>query len=425
MNKRLRAKRRFLRDIEIKEKKKLQLAEDNSYDYVFQLKHFVDVLPKCLKGVSWKASVQNYYMTAIRKMYQDYTSIVKERKLPNVISTENKSIHERGKERIIVSIHIRDRVIQKVLCDYLLVPILLPKLIYDSGASIKNKGVSFARSRMLKHLKEAIKEYGTDFYVLSFDFKSFFDSIPHKTCRMMLERYIYDKEIVEITMDIIKSPYFSKVKKIKNKEQREIELEKLRNDEYCGICLGSQVSQIMALIAPNDLDHYIKDKRKIKHYIKYMDDGIILAKTKEELNDLYEGMKDVCNNLGLVFNAKKTHITKIRKGFTFLKVRYFVTDTGKIVRKLVRQGTVRMRRKLKKFRVKVDNGEIDLDNVYDSMQSWLEHAKIANSYTTVKNMMKLYKELFGGYKITKKWKNGGNANVQADKWAEYRWCCNS
>lgn len=77
-----------------------------------------------------------------------------------------------------------------------------------------------------------------------------------------------------------------------------------------------------------------------------------------------------------------------------------------------------MRRKLKKYVAKVENGDMTLDDVYASMQSWLAYAKIANSYHTVNSMLKLYDELFGGYKITEE----GKKNVlQVDKWAKYRW----
>jgi len=58
------------------------------------------------------------------------------------------TIKERGKDRKITPIHINDRVIQKVLCDYLLTPLFTPKLIYDNGASLPNKGVSFTRKRV-------------------------------------------------------------------------------------------------------------------------------------------------------------------------------------------------------------------------------------------------------------------------------------
>lgn len=88
-----------------------------------------------------------------------------------------------------------------------------------------------------------------------------------------------------------------------------------------------------------------------------------------------------------------------------------------------------MRRKLKKFRRLVDIGRISLDDVYNSIQSWLAHSKIALSYRTKKSMLKLYNELFNGYRITKKWehmKGGKNSELlQTDKWRDLRWNCDA
>ena len=425
MRKLYRAMKKIERSKAQKEKKRIENQKDYTYDKTYTYQHFIEKIPDCMKNVGWKASVQNYRINGITKTYNDYLSM-KERNLPRSVSDKNMDISERGKSRNITPIHVKDRMIQKVMCDYALVPIIRTKLIYDNGASLSGKGVSFSRNRMTYHLIKAIKEYGTDFYVLSFDFKGFFDSIPLKTCRMMLERYIEDKNIIDVTMEMIKQPHLVKILKIKDKQLQSEELKKLNNDEYCGICLGSQVSQIMALIVANDLDHYIKDFCRRKYYVRYMDDGIILGKTKEELQELLKGMNEVCDFLGLHFNHKKTHITKIHKGFKFLQVRYWVTDSGKIVKKLARPGITRMRRKLHKFKKKVDNGTMTLDNVYDSTQSWLAHSKVANSHNTVKNMMKLYRELYGGYRMSKGWKkkNRRDKNVlQVDKWAKYRWCC--
>ncbi|MBR4589369.1 MAG: RNA-directed DNA polymerase [Bacteroidaceae bacterium] len=425
MNKKLRIKKKK----EIIKNRKLEKlkSQQNEYtfDKVFTLQHFVKVYPKCLLGVRWKASVQRYITNSVSKLYNDFL-LTKERKLPKPVSDKEVTIYERGKPRTITPIHVKDRVTQKVLCDFALVPILSKKLIYDNGASLKGKGVMFSRNRALKHLYSAVREYGTDFYVLSFDFKNFFDSVPHKTCREILERYIYDKEIIDITMDVIKSPHRTRINKIKDKNEKIRMIKMLDNDELYGICLGSQVSQIMALIIANDIDHYIKDVKKCRYYVRYMDDGIVFLKTKNELIQLHKELKNICDRLGLRLNDNKTHITKIRKGFTFLKVRYCVTDNGKIVKKLTRKGIVRMRRKLKKFKRKVDNGEMTLDNVYDSIQSWIAHSKIANSYKTYKSMMKLYNSEYNGYRITKKWNNIGGKNselLQTDKWSKYRWGC--
>ena len=423
MRKSLRAKKRKER-IQQKQLDKMRIEQaDYTYDKVFTFQHFISVLYKCLRGVGWKESVQKYAVYAVSKMYTDYLSI-KNRKLPKPISSRNVKIYERGKERIITPIHVRDRVIQKVLCDYALTPILAKKLIYDNGASLKGKGVSFSRNRVFQHLRNAIKEYGIDFHVLSFDFKDFFNSIPHRTCRKILSKYIYDKEIVNITMDVIKSHHRAQILKIHDPKEKQEQLRKLENEELSGICLGSQVSQAIALIIANDIDHYIKDIKKCKYYYRHMDDGVVFLKTKEELHALFDGMKEISDNLGLEFNTLKTHVTKSSKGFTFLKVRYFVPDSGKIVKNLTRKGITRMRRKLHRFYHKVQSGELTLDNAYDSMQSWLAHSEIASSYKTVKSMFNLYKKLYNGYRLQKKKPGGKNSELlQVDKWAEYRWGC--
>ena len=348
-------------------------------------------------------------------------------RLPHYASVNRIVLYERGKKREIVPITIWDRMLQRVLCDNALIPVLESKLIYDNGASMKGKGVDFARKRLMHHLHKATLEFGSDFYALVFDFKIFFDSIPHQTCFNILNENFKDKHIVNLTMDIIKSYEKSQIWQIKDADIRREKLNNLNANKSKGICLGSQVSQILALVVPNKLDHFIKDHEKVKHYMRYMDDGIIFAKSKSFLKKLFSKMKEICKELGLIFNEKKTAIVKAAKGFTFMKVKYRVTETGKIIRKLTRAGIVRMRRKLKKFKRKVDSGDMTLDDVFSSMQSWLEHSKIAMSYNTRKSMLKLYDDLFDGYKITNKWKRmkGGKDGeiLQTDKCREFRWDC--
>ena len=96
---------------------------------------------------------------------------------------------------------------------------------------------------------------------------------------------------------------------------------------------------------------------------------------------------------------RKVPVKNVTKGFTFLKVKYRISN-GKTVKTLVRSGIVRMRRKLKKLSRMVGKSKTTKDDVYASVQSWAAHARIARSYHAVRNMMKLYDELFGGYRIT-------------------------
>lgn len=385
-----------------------------SYDEVFTYRHFIDSYRKCLHGVSWKPSVQRYMLSCVRRTYAEHQSMMRH-KLPPTMYHGDVVIRERGKQRIITPIHIRDRVVQKVLCDNLLTPLIAPHLIYDNGASLPGKGTAFSRERMDMHLREAIHEYGPDFYVLRFDFKSYFDSVPHETCRRVLERYIPDAALVEMTMDIIKAPYRQRAKRDREK------LAMLDAGQGRGICLGSQVSQLMALVVPNDIDHHIKDRRRIRHYIRYMDDGVVLGETKEELTKLLEEIEGIAGDLGLSLNRKKTCIVKASEGFTFLKTRYRVTGTGKLIKRLSRDTVARMRRKLKRYRHLVDEGRMNVGDVFDSVRSWDERARLARSYRTRGRIYRLAGDLYGR-DMEEMLKRRRRGKVQIDKWREhYLW----
>ena len=347
--------------------------------------------------------------------------------IPRISTVKDVRIRERGKTRVITPIVIKDRVCQKVLCDYSLTPIMLDSLIYDNGASLPGKGVDFARARMHLHMCEAIRKFGDKFYALTFDFKSYYDSIPHYSCRNVLSKIYREAVMVDMIMKVIKSYHEVRIKPVKDTNKRAKLKRKLDSDMSVGICLGSQVSQMLALLVPNDLDHYIKDVCGVRHYIRYMDDGVLLAGSKDELRTILGGMKDVCKRLGLVLHEKKTRIVKVTRGFVFLKRKYSVCGRKLIVR-LVHGGIVRMRRKLRKFARLVGCGKMSLDDVYNSFQSWVAHTNGTMSYKTMKSMMRLYNELFGSYRLTKKYKHiakevDGNGILQADKWAKYRWCC--
>ena len=432
LNQRERIQKRIKRDKEYRAAKKAERNEEtkaDNYDKVLTIQNYYKALIKCRKGVMWKGKPQKYCQTSISKISATF-DYIKDYTLPPLENTSHIILYERGKKRIITPIQFSDRITQRVLCDYSMIPIIHPSLIYDNGASTEGKGTDFARKRAEKFLREAINDYGENFYILTFDFKSFFDSIPHITCYNVLNKYYTDNRIVNLIMEVVKSYQRPNILTIKNDSERELLLNLLENNQMKGICLGSQISQILALVVPNQLDHYIKDDKRMKRYVRYMDDGIIIHQDKKVLQELYLGMKEVCNILGLTFNEKKTKIVKATKGFSFLKIKYRVAGK-RIIKTLVRSGIVRMRRKLKKFKKKVDCGEMKLDDVYNSMQSWLAHAKLANSYHTVKSMLKLYNDLFGGYKITKQYfrkqkRKGGQNNeiLQSDKWADFRWDSN-
>lgn len=426
-----RIQKRIQRDKERKFQQKLEKYKDcNDISKVINMKNGLDSIQECKKSVNWKGTVHKYNQTAPLILKEDvdelHTGVA-----PKPYKTYKEEIRERGKTRIITPIAFRDRIIQRMICEYMLLPVVEDVLIYDNCASRKNKGTVFARERLLKFLNKNIKDYGDDFYILITDFKGFFDSIPHQTCYNVLNQYFISNILIDIVMQIIKSYYHFVIDEKDTKYLQEQIKQDLKDNKCNGLCLGSQISQILALLVPNILDHFIKDKCAMKFYIRYMDDSVTIHHDKKVLYNLYNNMKMVVNKLGLKFNDKKTKIVPARKGFTFLKIHYKV-DGKKLISTISHSSVVRQRRKLKKLHKKILNGERDYDDVYRSMQSWLGTLRFANHhYHTEKAMIKLYDELFDGYKITDKYfkrnliRNGAKIYdlqvLQNNKWQEFYW----
>lgn len=419
---------RIERDKARRQQKKLEKNADyNDLNKIFTLKNHLEAVKICQKGVMWKASAQNYSREAIF----NGVTIVDTYKNGNVIPLrrmKKEEIRERGKLRIITPIHFDDRVPQRMMCNYSLVPMIENVLIHDNCASMPNKGIDYARKRVDKFLSKAQKLWGNEFYALVTDFKDFFGSIPHSTCYTVLNELYDNKDIVDLLMKIILSYPEAEIRNSNlTQEEKKKSLQDIADLKGVGICLGSQISQMMALLVPNKLDHFVKDNKRVKFYIRYMDDCLILHNDKEFLWELYEGMKAVATELGLHFNEKKTRLVSVRKGFKFLKIHYKIVENNRIIRTLDRNTVSRQRRKLKRFKRLVDNGDMSKEDVLNSMQSWLSHSTYAkNSYKTVKRMKSLYNSLYDGYKLSGRYRrgiimNGGKGNnevLQSYRWSE-------
>ena len=352
------------------------------FDEVFSFEHMYNSALLCKNNVMWKSSVQNYMRNIEYNVSESlYLLKIDRFKFKNTFEFY---IYERGKLRHIKSIHIRERVVQKVLCLYCLNPLFLPKFIYDNGASTKNKGINFAINRMKIMIQRHYRQYGTDGYVLLFDFKDYFGSISHEIALNMIKTEVKDDRLIKLIRESI-----------------EIYTTKEQVDGV-GIGLGSELSQFIALLFANPIDHLIKDDMRFKNYIRYMDDGWVLAKTKEELKDLLKAIQKMCEKYKLNLNLKKTRIVPLNKGFTFLKKKVSIADNGSITINVSSNSVTRERRKLKKLKKKMLEGIITIKEIEGSYISWRGFASQFNSYNTIQKMNQLYKDLFGYIPVDKK-----------------------
>lgn len=350
------------------EKKAACCGQSDNFDWVFSYEHLYHSYKMCRRNVGWKASVQKYITNAPINVYQTWQRLQAGKYRTSGFFEFD--LMERGKKRHIRSVTIGERIVQRCLCDYALVPVLGRTYIYDNGASMANKGYSFAVDRLCQHLRQHYRKHGTEGYVLLFDFSKFFDRVSHRVVKAVLHKEFSDERIIKLTEHFIDA--FGDV----------------------GLGLGSQISQVLALASANRLDHYIQEQCRIGSYGRYMDDGYLIHPSKEYLQKCLDGIRRICEELEITLNEKKTQIVKLSRGFTFLKVRFFLLPGGRIVRKIYHRSVTRMRRKLKAYQRFVSAGKMTMDDVYQSWQSWKAYASNFNAWHTIQSMAALYNKLF-------------------------------
>ncbi len=336
------------------------------------------------KGVAWKTSVQRYEMNVLRNINGSKKTI--EAGESPVQGFNEFIIHERGKTRHVKSVHIRERVVQRSLCDNALVPLLSKGLEYDNSASQKGKGLHFTINRLDKHLHRYYRKHGSnEGYVLLIDFKGYYDNILHSKVYERLDRKVPDDGVRHLACQLVE-PFDD------------------GNGKSLGI--GSQISQIIAIDYNSEIDRLIKHELGVESHSHYMDDFALIHENKDYLWYCLEKITEKCNELGIKINPRKTQIVKLSHGFTFLKLRWTLTSTGKVLKRPNKDSITRERRKLHKFKEKLDAGEITMPIIAEQYSSWKgdkvkrkreshkPHQVRLNCYYTIKRMDQLYNELF-------------------------------
>ena len=91
--------------------------------------------------------------------------------------------------------------------------------------------------------------------------------------------------------------------------------------------------------------------------------------SKEELKILLEGIRKQLSRLKLELNERKTHITKLSHGFTFMQIKYSI-DGQRVIKRPSHSKVVRERRRLKKYKLLFDKGVISEFDIHNAYKSW-------------------------------------------------------
>ena len=261
------------------------------------------------------------------------------------------------KRRHIHKSSVRDRVLHHLLYKYLY-ELFDKHFIYDSYSCRKDKGIHKAVKRLEKFARIVSKNYTENCWSLKCDIKKFFASVDHDILKNLIARKIRDEDINWLINNVIDS--FSSEKGLGR-----------------GIPLGNLTSQIFANIYLNEFDQFVKHKLKIKYYLRYADDFLVLnTSTDPKWKEIYlESIKEFLGSyLKLDLHPKKIAIRKLRWGIDFcgyIVLPHYILPRTKTKKRVIS---------------KISKGNIS----YQSLQSYLGYFSHANSFKLSEKLKNLY-----------------------------------
>lgn len=260
---------------------------------------------------------------------------------------------------------IRDRVVHQLVYDYL-VGVCDKKFFFHSYASRKNKGSHRAVKLLREILFLSVKNYHCPIFILKCDIKRFFSNINKSTLTALVKRRVSDDTYLFLIGEIINS---------------------FNSNSPHGVPLGNVTSQIFANIYLNELDGFVKHELRIKYYIRYMDDFVIIGESRDELKIIAEKINNFLKDtLKIELHPEKLIIRKARQGIDFLG--YVIFPYHILLRTKTKR---RMFKKIKKYRHDLQRGLITRKSFNQGLQSYFGVLKHCFSFKLKLRILNLIK----------------------------------
>ncbi len=265
------------------------------------------------------------------------------------------------KARIIKSLPYKDRIVHQWIVEEFIKPYITPRLIETTFACIVNRGTHASANQMQRYMRRLYNK-NIDYWVLKCDIRKFFYSINPEILYKILQKYISDADLL----------YLIKIILFDNRDP---------NDKI-GIPIGNYTSQYFANIYLNELDQYIKRTLKVKYYVRYMDDFVLLLPNKEECKRCKKLISDfLAKNLELSLN-EKTKYYPCKMGVDFCGYRLFPTHA------LLRNSNkTKIKNCIRRWNKQYANHTLNVNHAIMSFNSWYGHAIHCNSYNLINRMI--------------------------------------
>lgn len=258
-------------------------------------------------------------------------------------------IHD-PKQRNINKADVRDRVLHHGIFS-ILNPIFESTFISNSFSCREGKGTHKGVETLAGILRRESGNGTKQCYGLKCDIRKFFDSVDHSILKNIIAKKIKDKDTIWLIDKIIDS-YISNRSNLFERK---------------GVPIGNLTSQLFANVYLNELDQFMKHKLKVKDYLRYTDDFMVVSRDRKYLEGLIPEIESFLKeNLKLELHPNKVIINKFRQGHDFLG--YVVRPHHILMR------TKTKKRMFKKIKLNSENykkGLISKTKVEQSFQSYL------------------------------------------------------
>ncbi len=259
---------------------------------------------------------------------------------------------------------VRDRVVHQALFR-VLYPLYERKFIFDSYSCRIDKGTHRGVARLERFLWQVSRNRQKPSYALKCDVKKFFDTVDHKILLELIAYKSYDLSTTWLIRQVVGSFETSPGK---------------------GLPLGNVTSQLFSNIYLNELDQFVKHKLKVRHYVRYCDDFVILADNKEYLESLVPKLAEFLREgLKLELHQKKVILRKYGQGIDFLG--YVVLPHCRVLRTKTK---ARMLRKLHQRLVAWRGGAITKTSFGQLLSSYLGVLSHASAYRLSRSLKRQF-----------------------------------
>lgn len=343
-------------------------------DKVFSYRKMFFYGRRCCNGVRWKQSTQNFELHLFSGTARRRREVLEGRWKPRKCT--HFTLRERGKVRPIDAPHITDRQVHKTLCNEVLVPLYNPSMIYDNGASQRDKGLHWHFRRIKDQLHWHFRRWGREGAVGLIDLKGFFPNAPRWSIYQRHQRLITNPDLRWLADTVVRYAPSTAPER--------------------GMPLGVEPSQQEMVALPSAVDNWLKCQKGIHCAGHYMDDYYIIMPDVEQLKAVIREMVRRFETMGIRVNKRKCRIIPLTKPFRWCKARFTLTETGKIKVNGSRDGIKRARRKLKLFYREFKAGKRPLKDVEQYMNCQSAYYKNFNDHGRLLRLQRLYHAIFFG-----------------------------